>query len=141
MKSLAVLLILFCLVPVAVAEEVLVVVSTESKIESLSKSQVVDLFMGRYVTFPNGDKAKVFDLAPRSKTKSLFYKQLVNRTEAQINAYWARLLFSGRSSPPEKTDTPQALITEIRGTKQGIGYISSQYLTDGLKVVYQFETF
>jgi hypothetical protein len=141
MKTLTLLLILMCIQPVLVAEELFVVVSTESKIESLSKSEVIDLFMGRYVTFPNGVEAKVFDLASKSEVKMLFYKQLVNRSEAQINAYWAMLLFSGRNSPPKETSTPEALISEIKGTVQGIGYISSEDLTDDLKVVYRFETF
>ncbi len=141
MKLLMVLLTLIYLLPTVVAEELLVVVSEGSRVESLTKGEVVDLFMGRYVTFPNGDKARVFDLASKSKTKGQFYKLLVNRTEAQVNAYWARLLFSGRSVPPEEADSPEALITQIQQTDLAIGYISSQDLTEGLKVVYRFETF
>lgn len=119
--------------------EVLVVVSQNSNVQSLTKSEVVDIFMGRFATFPNGDKAKVFDLAPKSPLKSEFYEKLVNRTEAQIDAYWARLLFSGRRVPPVKTDSSAHLIDELVSTSYGIGYISSQDLTDSLKVVYRFE--
>ena len=68
-----------------------------------------------------------------------FYQRLVSRTEAQIDAYWARLLFSGRNSPPEETESPGQLIEELVNSSQGIGYISSQDLTDSLKVVYRFE--
>lgn len=141
MKYFSVLLIMVCLLPAAVAEELLVVVSTESNIDSLTKNQVVDLFMGRYVTFPNGEKAKVFDLASKSQIKVSFYKQLVNRSEAQIDAYWARLLFSGRSAPPEEVNSPEKLVMGIKGSMQGIGYISSRDLTNSLKVVYRFEKF
>lgn len=126
-------------VPIHAEGELLVVVSRESRVESLTKIEVVDLFMGRYVNFPNGDKAKVFDLAPQSEIKGQFYQRLVSRTEAQIDAYWARLLFSGRNSPPEETESPGQLIEELVNSSQGIGYISSQDLTDSLKVVYRFE--
>ncbi len=135
------LLILIGLTPWCVRGEVLVVVNQNSSVESLTKSEVVDIFMGRFTTFPNGEKAKVFDLAPKSELKSEFYAKLVNRTEAQIDAYWARLLFSGRSSPPNKTNSPAQLIDELHSTSHGIGYISSQDLTDTLKVVYRFEAF
>lgn len=139
MKYLAALLILMLCVPIHAEGELLVVVSRESRVESLTKIEVVDLFMGRYVNFPNGDKAKVFDLAPQSEIKGQFYQRLVSRTEAQIDAYWARLLFSGRNSPPEETESPGQLIEELVNSSQGIGYISSQDLTDSLKVVYRFE--
>ncbi|WP_076414255.1 hypothetical protein [Shewanella sp. UCD-KL12] len=134
-------LILTGLTPLSANSEVLVVVNQNSSVESLTKSEVVDIFMGRFSTFPNGEKVKVFDLAPKSKLKSEFYAKLVNRTEAQIDAYWARLLFSGRSSPPEKTNSSAQLINELLSTSHGIGYISSQDLTDRLKVVYRFEAF
>ncbi|MPY22854.1 hypothetical protein FM037_03925 [Shewanella psychropiezotolerans] len=133
------LLILMLTQPIRAEGELLVVVSRESRVDSLTKSEVVDLFMGRYVNFPNGDKAKVFDLAPKSEIKGLFYQRLVNRTEAQIDAYWARLLFSGRNTPPKKTESPGQLIHEIMSSSHAIGYISSQDLTDSLKVVYRFE--
>ncbi|NRB25380.1 hypothetical protein [Shewanella sp.] len=139
MKYLAALVILMLCVPIHAEGELLVVVSRESRVESLTKIEVVDLFMGRYVNFPNGDKAKVFDLAPQSEIKGQFYQRLVSRTEAQIDAYWARLLFSGRNSPPEETESPGQLIEELVNSSQGIGYISSQDLTDSLKVVYRFE--
>ncbi|MBL4815777.1 MAG: hypothetical protein JKY74_09870, partial [Shewanella sp.] len=69
MKYWAGLLILMLTQPIRAEGELLVVVSRESRVDSLTKSQVVDLFMGRYVNFPNGDKAKVFDLAPKSEIK------------------------------------------------------------------------
>ncbi|BAJ03650.1 hypothetical protein [Shewanella violacea] len=139
MKYLIGLLTLILTLPLRAEGDLLVVVSRESHVESLTKSEVVDLFMGRYVNFPNGDKAKVFDLAPKSELKGLFYQKLVNRTEAQINAYWARLLFSGRNTPPKETESADQLIHELLSSRHGIGYISSQDLTNSLKVVYRFE--
>lgn len=139
MKYLTGLLILMLTLPIRAEGELLVVVSRESRIDSLTKSQVVDLFMGRYLNFPNGDKAKVFDLAPKSELKGLFYARLVNRTEAQIDAYWARLLFSGRNAPPKETESPSQLIHELMNSSHAIGYLSSHDLTDSLKVVYRFE--
>ncbi|OEG74177.1 hypothetical protein BEL05_00835 [Shewanella colwelliana] len=120
-------------------EELLVVVHKDNGIEQLTKAQVVDIFMGRYITFPNGQKAKAYDLAPKSNDKAQFYKLLVNRSEAQINAYWARLLFSGRSSPPVTVDSPERLVEALAQSPQGIAYIPSHYMTDKLKVVYRFE--
>ncbi|MEC4724977.1 hypothetical protein HWQ46_05345 [Shewanella sp. D64] len=58
-----------------------------------------------------------------------------------MDAYWARLLFSGRSAPPEEVNSPEKLVMGIKGTMQGIGYISSRDLTNSLKVVYRFEKF
>ena len=121
------------------AYALVVVVGKNNSINSLSKTQIIDIYMGRYSTFPNGIAAKPLDRIAGSPEKQQFYQALVNKNEAKINAYWARLLFSGRASPPSNFATDTEMLEELRSSAQAIGYVLESEVDDSMKVVYRFE--
>ena len=116
-----------------------VVVGKGNTVDSLSKTQVIDIYMGRYNTFPNGVVAKPLDRTTGSNEKQQFYQLLVNKSEEKINAYWARLLFSGRASPPSNYPSNDQMLDELRRSDKAIGYVLESEVDDSLKVVYRFE--
>jgi ABC-type phosphate transport system substrate-binding protein len=117
------------------ASEVLIIVNQENEISSLDKKQIIDLYMGRYQNFPNGDAAFPLDQQPVSEVRAIFYRKLVNKTVAQMNAYWAKLLFTGRASPPRVMSDSTAVKKAVQGNKGAIGYINSAELDNSVKVV------
>lgn len=114
-----------------------VVVHTDNPSEQLSKRQLVDLYMGKYVAFPNGEKAQPID-GP-SSLRHKFYYTLVNMNLAQINSYWSRVRFTGKATPPIGYNSMEFIQDYIANNKKAIAYIESSYLTDKMKVVYRFE--
>ncbi|WP_231590815.1 hypothetical protein [Grimontia sp. AD028] len=95
--------------------------------------------MGRYNAYPNGESANTTDLPEKSKEREYFYRMLVGKSAAQINAYWARLLFTGKSEPPQTVRSSADVIALLKDNKNAIAYINEADLVDGLKVVYRFE--
>nr|WP_231907383.1 hypothetical protein [Colwellia sp. PAMC 20917] len=122
----------------AVSTEFVVVVNKDNAINSLSKREVIDIYMGRYLTFPDGEMAQPLDLPSESPLKNDFYLQLVNKNEQKINAYWARLLFSGRAKPPISAISIEDALNKLYNSPYSIGYIPKDQLTDAVKVVYRF---
>lgn len=121
----------------AQSSELVVVVNKDNTINSLSKREVIDIYMGRYVTFPNGTNAQPLDLPAKSALKNDFYLKLVNQDERKINAYWARLLFAGRAKPPEALNSIDEVLVKLRNSEFSIAYIPANELTADLKVVYR----
>ena len=119
--------------------ELVVVVNKNSAINTLSKREVIDIYMGRYLTFPDGEVAQPFDLPAQSTLKSDFYLQLVNKNEQKIDAYWARLLFSGRANPPSPSTSVEDVLNKIAASQFAIGYIPHSQITNAVKVVYTFD--
>ncbi|WP_251879476.1 hypothetical protein [Grimontia kaedaensis] len=95
--------------------------------------------MGRYNSYPNGESANTTDLPEKSKEREYFYRMLVGKSAAQINAYWARLLFTGKSEPPLTVRSSADVIALVKDNKNAIAYINEADLVDGLKVVYRFD--
>lgn len=115
--------------------DIVVIVNKDCLIKELTKKQVIDIYMGRTAHFPNGDKAMPIDQQQDSVTRKLFYHHLVDKTVSEINAYWARLLFSGRATPPRSSENSQALINIVKNNKAAIGYVELNDLTDDVKVL------
>ena len=101
--------------------ELVIIGNLENNISvPMTKKQVQELFMGRARFFSNGLRAMPLDV---SDLRSRFYQQLTNRPIEQINAYWARLTFSGHAFPPAILKDQQAIINAVKQSKGGIGYI------------------
>ncbi len=122
----------------ALAEPV-VIVNVENKISTLSREEIIDLFMGRYNNFPDGHHAQPCNQVDNMKLTGQFYKLLTGKNVAQINAYWARLLFSGRATPPRNFKDDKAIIQEVRTSPDSIAYVDRQSIDDTIKVIFEFQ--
>lgn len=137
MYSKVVMTMIICLLSIVTARaDIAVVVNVDSGVNKLSERQVVDLFMGRYVAFPNGATALPLDQPVDSKARAKFYELLTGKTVPQINAYWAKLIFSGRASPPRVAPDESKVLSMIRDNKHAIGYVDARDLDKTVKVVY-----
>jgi ABC-type phosphate transport system substrate-binding protein len=119
--------------------DMVVIVNANNSIDHLERKQVVDLFMGRTTIFPNKKPARTLDINDTKHFRAAFYKALTGKNEAQVDAYWATLIFAGRMSPPEKIRDEAAVIAAVARNEAAIGYVSRQSLPDGVKIVMELE--
>ncbi len=122
----------------AVQADILVITNPNSPVAALTREQVVDIYMGRNSTFPNGRPAIAFDLKGDQPTRAAFYQQLVGKSVAQVNAYWARLLFTGSATPPMALKDGATMLHMVQENRDAIGYIDSAETTGKLNVVFRF---
>lgn len=114
---------------------IVVVVNAANPVNSLSRRELVDLYMGRTQYFSDGKQVLRLDQAPDSGDRARFYRVLVNKSTAEINGYWARLLFTGRASPPQAVDDSKAVLDIVRSNKSAIGYVRAEDVDASVKVV------
>ena len=125
------------LLPHNSSAEILVVVHASNPTNQLSREQVVDIYMGRNAHFPDGRSALPVDLAANSSIREVYYEMLINKTVAQVNAFWSRLLFSGRATPPRVLPDTQAVIHFVIQNKNAIAHVASESWDDTGKVVFR----
>ena len=133
---LAVLLQMLAINCIAAEQDLVVVVNINNPTAKMTKSQVIDLFMGRYIAFPNGVKATPIDLTDSSRSKVFFYQTLIGMSLARVNAYWSRVKFTGRVKPSVKVNSEASLVARMQASPLAIGYMKRKNLTKQLKVVY-----
>ena len=113
------------------SEELVLVVNPESGINSLSRTELINLYMGRFRQLPSGNTALPIDL---HDVRAEFYQLLVNKTLADINSYWARLVFSGRASPPRQAQDVAEVLDIVANNKGAIGYLRRKDVNDSVLV-------
>jgi len=122
MKNFIISFILLLLSANSVAE-IVVIGNIQNNQQELTALQVQDIYMGRTRAFPDGKLAYPFD---QTNLRGEFYLKLTQRPVAQINAYWARLMFSGQTSPPTKLPDDQSIIEIVKKHEGAIGYINKE---------------
>jgi ABC-type phosphate transport system substrate-binding protein len=134
-SKLCLVAILLC-ATVPARAELVVVVNANSSVERLSRDEVINIFMGRYRKLPNGSTAQPLDNKGDTSERQDFYKKLLNKSLAEINAYWARLIFSGRTPPPAGMETTAQILARVAHDRSAISYVERADLNNQVKVVY-----
>lgn len=112
--------------------ELVVIANANNKLKNIDLSNLQDIFMGRKRAFEDGSIALPIDQA---KSRADFYLKLTNRPIEQINAYWARIMFSGEASPPKIMPDDASVISTVKENPGAIGYVSKENLNKEVKAL------
>lgn len=133
------LILLLTLAGKSIAGEMVVIVAAGSDVESLSREQVVNIFMGRYRRLPSGAIAQPYDLTGEEEGKAAFYSGLIGKNLSEVNAYWARLVFSGSTSPPQTVSDPATMLRLVANTPGAVGYVHRSAVNPRVRVVFALQ--
>lgn len=93
---------------------------------ALTQKEAVDLFMGRNRAFASGEFATMLDLPRDHPNRAAFYRALTGLSAAQVNSYWARLMFSGQNMPPQSLPDEAAVIEALKRNPNTVGWLSKE---------------
>jgi len=119
-------LLLFALLPVTrgvQAQTLVVIVNPTIGVQHLSRREALDIFLGRYRTFPSGTSALPIDLDINSNERKQFYLVLAHKDPADMSSYWARLTFSGKISPPFAVADGHMAVDIVANNPNAIAYV------------------
>jgi ABC-type phosphate transport system substrate-binding protein len=136
----AILLIILSAAPQANDDRLVVIANRDSGIKQLQRSDLVNLYLGRTKKLPSGITAVPIDASANSEQKKVFYEQLVHKSLPEIQAHWARLLFTGQATPPLQADNAAEVLELIRHNQGAIAYIDRSQINSSVIVVYDFKT-
>jgi hypothetical protein len=131
------LAVLLGLAGLANAEPV-VVVSAASTVKQLSQDEVINIFLGRYRKLPTGETAVAIDQPESSALRAEFYRRLVNKNLNQINAYWSRLIFSGRTAPPLQASSSAEVTSWLETSTTSVAYMDRSQVDKRFRIVMEW---
>jgi ABC-type phosphate transport system substrate-binding protein len=114
-------------------------VNPESGIDRLTKDQVIDIFLGRYRKLPSGRAALPIDLTEANAARASFYQLLVKKSLPEISSYWARLVFSGKTSPPFQVSDATTAVELVESNPNAIAYVDRASINERVKVVLEIK--
>lgn len=122
----------------SLSAEPVVVVNASSSITRLGQDEVINIFLGRYRRLPTGDTAIPIDQPENTTLRADFYRKLVNKEPNDISAYWSRLLFSGKTTPPLQAVTSNDVLVLLAGQPGGIAYMDRSQVDKRFRIVMEF---
>lgn len=130
-KYLSLLLLLFT--PYSAAG-LFVVVSEQSQINVFEVGDIADVYLGRSQVLDSLYINQVIDR--KGEVRQRFFMSVTRMRESQVNAYWAKLKFSGSMRAPEQVESDARVFEKLLANPQAIGYTSKRPAIDsGIKVV------
>lgn len=127
--------VLGLLLPTAAPADPVIIANASNGTESLSREAVANIFLGRFRQYPSGRSAVPVDLPGGHPGKASFYRLLVNKEPAEINSYWARLVFSGRTAPPRVVSSTEEMLQVVASVPGAIGYLPHPPTDNRVRVV------
>jgi len=121
------------LLPALASAEVVVVVHPSVSVAG-SKDDVANLFLGKASAL-GGVSLTPIDQEEGSDAREEFYQKAAGKSQAQLNAYWSRIVFTGKGQPPREAGDDDGIKESIAKNKGLIGYIDSDALDSSVKKV------
>lgn len=115
--------------PPAGRAEVVVIVHPDNPQRAMTVREVSDIYLGR------GRGLSAYDLPADSAVREIFFRSLNGMSIRQLNAYWARLRFSGEVLPPATLADSRMVVEAVSRNPNAIGYVDAAALSASVKVV------
>jgi len=127
--------ILFSTVGIAAHADVVVIGNKAGPVSSMTEKQVNDIYLGKVANLPDGSPVEFVDLPADSPVRDEFYDKVIGKDAAQIKAYWAKRVFTGKGTPPEIKSNESSVVQWVNGGVGRIGYVSPGAADSSVKVL------
>lgn len=125
----------FAIAASVASAEVVVIVNSASPVASAAPDDVAQIFLGKRNDI-GGNSLVAVDQAEGTASRTVFYDKIVQKNPSQLNAYWSRLIFTGKGAPPRQVGSDAEVVDAVLEDEETIGYIDSAAVTEGVKVIY-----
>jgi ABC-type phosphate transport system substrate-binding protein len=116
------------------AQTIVVIVNPSMGVQHLSRREALDIFLGRYRTFPSGASALPIDLDINSSERRQFYLMLAHKDSSDMSSYWARLTFSGKISPPFSVADARMAVDIVANNPNAIAYVDRAAVDNRVRI-------
>ncbi|MBQ1782055.1 MAG: phosphate ABC transporter substrate-binding protein [Gammaproteobacteria bacterium] len=123
MKNLLQTLVLVSAMSAGLADAGVVLVGNPAIGGTLTADQASALYLGKGNKLPNGSPAVVYELENGNALRVDFHDKVTGKSEAQLQSYWSRLVFTGKGSPPTQLANTGLMKSTIASTPNAVGYI------------------
>lgn len=115
-----------------VAEVAIIVHPSNTNV--LDAVTVSKIFLGRDKSFPDKSPVVPVSLGESSATAAYFNEKVLNKNPSQLKAYWSKLIFTGKGTPPKEVPDDAEVIKLVASNPSLIGYVDAASVNDSIKI-------
>lgn len=105
---------------------------------AVDAKEIERIFLGKSASFANGDKALPINQAEGTPVRSEFDNGLLGKSPSQMKAYWSKLVFTGKGTPPQEVAGDAEVKALVGSNPNTIGYVDASAVDGSVKVIYKF---
>jgi ABC-type phosphate transport system substrate-binding protein len=105
---------------------------------ALDQDAIQRIFLGKTRAFPGGGEAVAISAKEGSPEEAEFTEKVLSKSPKQLKAYWAKMVFTGKGTPPRQIDSAAEMVKLISANPNLIGFIPAGTGGSGVKVVAKF---
>ena len=102
---------------------------------AVNADEIKRIFLGKQSKYPDGSRAIPVGQDDKSAVVSEFNEKVLDRSASQLKAYWSKLIFTGKGSPPKKLGSDAEVLKAVAGDTSKIGFVDSASVDGSVKVV------
>lgn len=110
-----------------------VVVIAHPSLSDLDSATIKKVYLGKAKSLP----VMPIELEDGVLLKKEFHKKVTGKTEAQLQAYWAKKIFTGKGKPPESVASSTIMKNKVASINNAIGYIDEGDVDSSVKVIFR----
>jgi len=114
--------------------DVAVIVNPASGISAASSDDVKALFLGKSKKI-SGKSVVAVEQKEGNSARATFNDKVLGKSGSQLKAYWTKLIFSGKGSPPKNMADDAAVKAHVAADPKAIGYIDSSKVDGTVKAI------
>ncbi|MFZ6750481.1 hypothetical protein [Undibacterium sp. Ren11W] len=117
------------MITLPVLAELVIVVNPQNPATRMTSAQASQFFLGGSVMFTP------LEQVDGSAIRSEFYKKVLEKEPSQVQAIWAKIVFTGKGKPPREYKSSAEVKKAISENVNAIGYIEKSAVDDSVKVI------
>ncbi|MCF6457220.1 phosphate ABC transporter substrate-binding protein [Pseudoalteromonas sp. MMG024] len=105
---------------------------------AFDQGTIKKIFLGKTKSYSNGRSAILISANYSDPATEEFNSKVIGKSSSQVKAYWSKILFTGKGTPPQEMDSNAAVISAVASNPDAIGYLDASAVTSDVKVVATF---
>jgi len=106
--------------------------------DSFDQNTISRIFLGKSKKFPGGASVIPVNLDDSDATRANFDSSILGKDSGQLKAYWAKLVFTGKASPPKSVANVAEAKALVSSNPNTIAYIPADQVDGTVKSVFTF---
>lgn len=112
--------------------DIAIVVGSQSSISTTESAEIGRLYLGKTKSIGGANATAVNQGGTLGDE---FNKTVLNKSSSQVKAYWSKLVFTGKGTPPKELGSDADVISAVASDPNTVGYIDAAAVTDQVKVL------
>ena len=112
-----------------------VVANKESRVASLSRDELRQIFQTKTTRLPDGTRSDPVNLPQGNEVRTSFDRAVLGMDPNQVARYWVDRKIRGGNGPPKRLPSSLLVVKHVARTPGGLGYVPASAVTSEVTVV------